>query len=86
MKFQKNLLWLLPSAKNGLPSQKTWNPKNFINLIKLSSNYPEYKIVMVGDKGENVLDTKIRKLNNKIIDITGKTNLTSYTIYCINLN
>ena len=29
---------------------------------------------MVGDKGENVLDTKIRKLNNKIIDITGKTN------------
>ena len=71
----KKFIVVQPSAKNGLPSPKTWNPKNFINLIKtFSSNYPEYKIVMVGDKGENVLDTKIRKLNNKIIDITGKTN------------
>ena len=49
---------------------KDLNPKNFINLIKtFSSNYPEYKIEIIEDKGENVLDTKIRKLNNKIIDI-----------------
>ncbi len=70
----KKFIVVQPSAKNGLPSPKTWNPKNFIKLIKtFSSNYPEYKIIVVGDKGENVIDSKIKDLNNKIIDITGKT-------------
>lgn len=55
---KKGYLCLQPSAANGNPTPKTWHPENFLDLAgRIEVHYPQYKIVLVGDKGdeENVI-------------------------------
>tara|TARA_B100001250_G_scaffold411243_1_gene439462 strand:+ start:3760 stop:4863 length:1104 start_codon:yes stop_codon:yes gene_type:complete len=65
-----------PSAANGSPTIKTWNPENFIKLINdFESLYPEYKFVIIGDKGDN--DNVIKKYvwPSNVLNLAGKTNI-----------
>ena len=42
-----------PNAANGSMNAKVWSPFNFDDLInKITQQYPELKIVLVGDKGD----------------------------------
>lgn len=43
-----------PGAANGIFSVKAWHPNHFVTLIdSLNKQYPNHKIVIVGDKGDN---------------------------------
>jgi ADP-heptose:LPS heptosyltransferase len=65
-----------PSAANGAPTPKTWNPENFNSLIdQFLLKFPEMGIVLLGDSGD--ID-KLKGLhvlsNNNAINLLGKTN------------
>lgn len=61
-KFQlkkKHYIILQIGAANGASSAKKWKSENFACLIRrLADEYPEYKVVTVGDKGDYQNDIK----------------------------
>jgi ADP-heptose:LPS heptosyltransferase len=61
---------------NGMNSSKKWHIDNFSNLIKtINTKYSSYKVVIVGDRGDNECDIKL--LNNKEVLFVNTAGLTS---------
>lgn len=71
-----NYIVIQPSAANGMSNAKVWAPDNFYNLaMSIMENFPQLKIVLVGDAGDIIRLSGSRLLNNtRIINLMGKTN------------
>ncbi|MBT8608415.1 glycosyltransferase family 9 protein [Polynucleobacter paneuropaeus] len=69
-------LVLQPSAANGCKSPKVWDPKNFYSLmVSWRELFPEYKVVLVGDKGDAESLRNEKYFNDdSVINLLGKTN------------
>jgi ADP-heptose:LPS heptosyltransferase len=63
-----------PAARNGQPTPKTWDPKNFDQLIKKwQSEHPEDVFVLVGDVGDEHSLRNTIGTNKGILNLLGKT-------------
>lgn len=66
---------LQPSARNGVPSPKTWPIGQYHSLAKQwLRKHPDYRIILVGDSGDlnAVLDHPILKLDG-VVNMIGET-------------
>jgi len=73
-KIPSRYIAIQASASNGAVTPKTCSPSLFTNLIRrLQIDFPEYGIVLVGDKGD--ANTYLRRLGSSefVIDMLGKT-------------
>ena len=62
------------SACNGAPTPKTWNPENFNKVIKRWKVVnPNDSFVLVGDKGDTKLLSKLSLPKGGVINLLGKT-------------
>lgn len=78
---------LQPGGANGNPSPKIWNPDNFIKLVEyLVKALPDYKIILVGDKGDSEHIISQYRWPDGAINLAGQnileevTNLLRYSI------
>lgn len=69
-------LLIQPSAANGKPTPKVWDPKNFQSLVTFWKKlYPAYKIVLVGDEGDAIsLSRRGYFADGSVMNLMGKTN------------
>lgn len=64
-----------PFSANGIITSKNWPLDNFLNLAKiLTEEYPQKKIVLVGDTGDKKHFRNIF-MNKEIINLISKTNI-----------
>jgi ADP-heptose:LPS heptosyltransferase len=75
IKLPRDYIAIQVSAANGSLTSKTWNPKNFIALIKKCNiKYPGLNIILVGDLGDaNILAGSEIFLIKKVFNLLGKT-------------
>ena len=65
-----------PSAANGMPAPKVWDPGNFYKLISiLQKEYPQLKNVLVGDEGDLKNLIQKHKWPSGTICTAGKTTI-----------
>lgn len=70
-----NYIVIQPSARNGYPSQKIWNPKSFLELIRRLKDYlPELDIVLVGDDGDLASLPQLAH-SADVVNLVGKTSI-----------
>lgn len=72
-----NYIVFQPSARNGMSSPKTWPLNNYFILAKeWLKKHPDYQVVLVGDKGDqiNLSNHPITKLKG-VVNLIGKTSL-----------
>ncbi len=66
------------SAGNNKVSYKNWPVKNWIEFLKLLlQNYPDKKLVLLGDENEvNLSEQILNELNSNVLSLIGKTSVT----------
>ncbi len=70
----ENYVVIQPSARNGVPSPKVWDPDNFVHLIEwLTHEYRTLKIVLVGDRGDAGAIANSFLSEDRIVNLMGNT-------------
>lgn len=70
----ENFIVIQLGACNGAPTPKTWDPKNFIEIInRWRDDHPGNQFVLVGDQGDARILDSVEIPQNGIFNLLGKT-------------
>ena len=73
---KKNYICIQPSAANGTPTPKTWDPENFVALArKIANQYPQFKIILLGSTGDHQNVISKYGWPSQVINTAGKTSI-----------
>jgi len=73
-KLPESFIIIQLGACNGAPTPKTWDPKNFIEIInRWRKDHPENKFVLVGDQGDAKILESVEIPVNGVLNLLGKT-------------